>query len=448
MRKKIMANLIKSLPFIGRKYRVMLKKAKITTTGEILEHGICRTSRGNLANELGISERLIFKWVNLADLLRVKGIGKRYLKLLDKIGIGNLNKLSKQDSDNILQKINSLDQEDLKKIKRKPSKKTIRRWIEESRKTRKIVQNLSDDISVLGSNSREKVFTSRNFILDLIWSEEWENLMVLGERIKAGSVFDITKLKLELEEIEKKGIEKKNIQKEILKAFENNEYKDAVIKQFPETNRSEITKIIESGLAILKKEKKQLDYEYPIISEIKNSLNNNLFLYVLGNFIILAAQFPLDLKNKEQLNESIVYHLSPEVKEQIKKQIISEKAEFEINQVKKRLKKIQLEISKLPRSETLIIKSEKYLKELNDMLINVKINSQIHKFKADKLIIRIYRQYKKVLQNNLSILAQNSISTKTILRSFPTNKAILKSEKFSSVLVNEIYKSYGMGGVL
>jgi len=395
MRKKIMANLIKSLPFIGRKYRVMLKKAKITTTGEILEHGICRTSRGNLANELGISERLIFKWVNLADLLRVKGIGKRYLKLLDKIGIGNLNKLSKQDSDNILQKINSLDQEDLKKIKRKPSKKTIRRWIEESRKTRKIVQNLSDDISVLGSNSREKVFTSRNFILDLIWSEEWENLMVLGERIKAGSVFDITKLKLELEEIEKKGIEKKNIQKEILKAFENNEYKDAVIKQFPETNRSEITKIIESGLAILKKEKKQLDYEYPIISEIKNSLNNNLFLYVLGNFIILAAQFPLDLKNKEQLNESIVYHLSPEVKEQIKKQIISEKAEFEINQVKKRLKKIQLEISKLPRSETLIIKSEKYLKELNDMLINVKINSQIHKFKADKLIIRIYRQYKK-----------------------------------------------------
>lgn len=443
-----MANLIKSLPFVGRKYGVMLKKAKITTTGEILERGICRTSRENLANKLGISERLISKWVNLADLLRVKGIGKKYLKLLDKIGIGNLNKLSKQDPDNILQKINSLDEEDLKKIKRKPSKKTIRRWIEESRKTRKIVQNLSDDISVLGSNSREKVFTSRNFILDLIWSEEWENLMVLGERIKAGSVFDITKLKLELGEIEKKGIKKKNIQKEILKAFENNEYKDAVIKQFPETNRSEITKIIESGLAILKKEKKQLDYEYPIISEIKNSLNNNLFLYVLGNFIILAAQFPLDLKNKEQLNESIVYHLSPEVKEQIKKQIISEKAEFEINQVKKRLKKIQLEISKLPRSETLIIKSEKYLKELNDMLINVKINSQIHKFKADKLIIRIYRQYKKVLQNNLSILAQNSISTKTILRSFPTNKAILNSEKFSSVLVNEIYKSYGMGGVL
>ncbi|MDH5443099.1 MAG: DUF4332 domain-containing protein [Hadesarchaea archaeon] len=383
MRKKIMTNLIKSLPFIGRKYRVMLKKAKITTTGEILEHGICRTSRGNLANELGISERLISKWVNLADLLRVKGIGKRYLKLLDKIGIGNLNKLSKQDPDNILQKIDSLDQEDLQKIKRKPSKKTIRRWIEESRKTGKIVQNLSDDLDILEVDIGRKIFLVHDMALDLIGSKEWETIINWGNEIKNKCFFEIIQLGEQINEL-REGIDKQK-KSDITERFSKNkkikELKESILKEIKRP--SDLKKIEAYLLNAIKKQPPKTPVENAKILDLEKKVYYNFFLFFTSDFLILIGRSGLSMERKDE------YTLDEEaIQEKLKHINSSMPLSYHF------LKRSAGEIKK--QSLLDVIKLMKYTDQVNSMF--AKLMPHTEKIEINKLFNRTYTLYKKIMR--------------------------------------------------
>ena len=49
-----------------------------------------KTRIARLAKQTGISESVILKWVNMADLFRVKGIGKQYSELLEKAGVAGV----------------------------------------------------------------------------------------------------------------------------------------------------------------------------------------------------------------------------------------------------------------------------------------------------------------------------------------------------------------------
>lgn len=456
-----MANLIKSLPFVGKKYRVMLKKAKITTTGEILERGICRTSRENLANELGISERLISKWVNLADLLRVKGIGKRYLKLLDKIGIGNLNKLSKQGPDNILQKIDSLDQEDLKKIKRKPSLKTIRRWIEESRKTRKIVQNLSDDLDILEVDSKLRIFSLHEIILNLIRSREWESLMNVGLRIKSGSVFNILNLKFELEEQKEKAREDEklnirwaHIEKNVLKQLKNEKIRKRVLEQIRDKEmRLRFMKLVEDKLKNQEWSKKRQIYGPVALFDFEEKLKDDLFLYFSSNFTILIAKLHLALEEKkpsEIVGKETYTKLKPK-KLDMNKLLVEEIGE--------NLRKIKIYISMLPR-RIRIIEMEKCSVRLCNLIVKLKkLSLENRNLKINKLITEAYELYQTVLLNCLFWL-YSLISDKRPVKkrwkkdlkklgiNFPENRDILRKDDFDYLLIKKIYGGYKVGGKL
>ena len=60
---------------IGPVYEEKLNSAGLKTVGELLDKGADRTGRKHLADATGIEESHILKWVNMADLYRVKGIG-------------------------------------------------------------------------------------------------------------------------------------------------------------------------------------------------------------------------------------------------------------------------------------------------------------------------------------------------------------------------------------
>ena len=67
---------IEEIEGIGPTYAQKLIEAGIKTTDDLLEAGTTPKERETLAEKTGISGTLILEWVNLADLMRIKGVGE------------------------------------------------------------------------------------------------------------------------------------------------------------------------------------------------------------------------------------------------------------------------------------------------------------------------------------------------------------------------------------
>ena len=60
---------------IGASYAEKLKAVGINTTEALLEKGSTPAARNKLVEDSGISKKLILRWINMADLFRIKGVG-------------------------------------------------------------------------------------------------------------------------------------------------------------------------------------------------------------------------------------------------------------------------------------------------------------------------------------------------------------------------------------
>ncbi len=78
---------IKDIEGIGPAFAEKLSQAGIKTAGSLLDQGCTPRGRKHLAEKTGINESTILKWVNMADLFRVKGIGSEYSELLENQGL-------------------------------------------------------------------------------------------------------------------------------------------------------------------------------------------------------------------------------------------------------------------------------------------------------------------------------------------------------------------------
>ena len=61
---------------IGATSAATLKGVEVDTVEELLEKGSTPKGRATIAESSGISPKLILEWVNLADLMRMKGVGE------------------------------------------------------------------------------------------------------------------------------------------------------------------------------------------------------------------------------------------------------------------------------------------------------------------------------------------------------------------------------------
>ena len=59
-----------------------LRAVGIRTTARLLESAKSPKQRKLLAEKTGIDEKRILSWANLADRMRIKGVGEDYAKLL------------------------------------------------------------------------------------------------------------------------------------------------------------------------------------------------------------------------------------------------------------------------------------------------------------------------------------------------------------------------------
>jgi predicted flap endonuclease-1-like 5' DNA nuclease len=125
---------------IGASMTQKLKKAGVKTVQGLLKAGATKKGRKELAEASGIDESVILKWVNMADLYRVKGIGKQYSELLEKAGVDTVKELRTRKAENLVAKIAESNAAGKKRMVRLlPGLKRVESWIEEAKKLEPMV---------------------------------------------------------------------------------------------------------------------------------------------------------------------------------------------------------------------------------------------------------------------------------------------------------------------
>jgi predicted flap endonuclease-1-like 5' DNA nuclease len=127
-----MTKLIK-IEGIGAAFEKKLNAAGLFSVQDLLERGATPKGRKEIAEKTGISDALILKWVNRADLFRIKGIGEEYGDLLEASGVDTVPELAQRKVENLYQKV--VEVNNAKKLVRKlPAMSQVKSWIEQAKK--------------------------------------------------------------------------------------------------------------------------------------------------------------------------------------------------------------------------------------------------------------------------------------------------------------------------
>ena len=130
---------IKEIEGIGPSYAEKLAALVIKTTGDLLKAGRTPEGRRELAEKTGIPLRLILRWVNLADLIRIEGISGEYSDLLEEAGVDTVVELSRRDPEKLYAKLVEVN-EKKKLVRRLPTLEMVTSWVEQAKKLPRVVE--------------------------------------------------------------------------------------------------------------------------------------------------------------------------------------------------------------------------------------------------------------------------------------------------------------------
>jgi uncharacterized membrane protein HdeD (DUF308 family)/predicted flap endonuclease-1-like 5' DNA nuclease len=117
---------------IGAAYSKSLADAGVVTTHDLLETGSTRKGRNDLAEQTGISHKLITTWVNHVDLYRVPGVGAQYADLLEAAGVDTVPELAQRNPDNLFNKMVEVNQEK-KLVREVPGQHQVEDWVTQAK---------------------------------------------------------------------------------------------------------------------------------------------------------------------------------------------------------------------------------------------------------------------------------------------------------------------------
>lgn len=127
-----MAYKIIEIEGVGEAYAKKLQDAGVVTTDDLLEKAATPKGRADLAEETGISSKLILKWANHADLFRIKGVAGQFAELLEAAGVDTVKEFRHRVAANLQPKLQEVNDE-RHLCKRVPSVSEIERMIEQAK---------------------------------------------------------------------------------------------------------------------------------------------------------------------------------------------------------------------------------------------------------------------------------------------------------------------------
>lgn len=129
---------IEQIDGIGETYAKKLEDDGIKTTDNLLERCAKPAGRKQLAEDTGISPKLILKWTNHADLMRIKGVAGQFAELLEAAGVDTVKEFHHRVASNLQPKLVEIN--DAKNLcNRVPSETELQRMIDQAKELEPIV---------------------------------------------------------------------------------------------------------------------------------------------------------------------------------------------------------------------------------------------------------------------------------------------------------------------
>ncbi len=127
-----MAYKIIEIEGIGEVFSKKLEDIGISTTEELLEAGASPQGRKALAEKSGIEEKRILRWANMADLMRINGVGEEYSDLLEAAGVDTVKELRTRNADNLHAKMTEVN-EAKNLVRSLPGLPQVETWIAQAK---------------------------------------------------------------------------------------------------------------------------------------------------------------------------------------------------------------------------------------------------------------------------------------------------------------------------
>ena len=116
---------------IGLSHARRFRRSGIRTTDALLRRAATSAGRSDLAEKLSVSEQELLDLVLRIDLMRLKGLGTRFVELLNEAGVSTAEELRTRDPDTLFAMMVQINGR-RRLVRRMPSLERVRAWVREA----------------------------------------------------------------------------------------------------------------------------------------------------------------------------------------------------------------------------------------------------------------------------------------------------------------------------
>jgi Domain of unknown function (DUF4332) len=128
---------IEQLPGLSQQELSQLQNCGIVTTGELMKQGKTLEARVGLANKLQVHLQYLNKWLALADLARIPGVGTQNCGLLLHAGVGSVAQLAETPTHRLHRQILRLQVATMQRRDLCPAIEQVQQWSQQA----KVIRN-------------------------------------------------------------------------------------------------------------------------------------------------------------------------------------------------------------------------------------------------------------------------------------------------------------------
>ena len=125
---------------IGAAYAAKLQQSGVQSVEALLKAGGTRAGRKELAEQTGLSPDLILRWVNHADLFRIRGVAGEYAELLEAAGVDSVPELAQRNPERLAEALGRANAE-RKLVRQVPSARQVASWVDEAKTLERAVHH-------------------------------------------------------------------------------------------------------------------------------------------------------------------------------------------------------------------------------------------------------------------------------------------------------------------
>jgi len=135
-----MAYKISDIEGIGPVYADKLTAAGIADTDDLLRQCASAKGREDVSGKTGLTASQLLAWADMADMMRLNGIGPQFSELLKAAGVDTVKELRTRNAENLTAKLAEVNAE--KKLARAvPALSQVSDWIEQAKATEPLISH-------------------------------------------------------------------------------------------------------------------------------------------------------------------------------------------------------------------------------------------------------------------------------------------------------------------